>query len=135
VRSAIELWGIGRSIEECVSQVGRWTTMGGFGKKCYEEHADKSKSWKITIHTLGTKYTREEQDAMRMQFAFLDLKGDVKMKDPSNEFVMVREVELDTNGSPRFPRYSLGKQIIPENDALASVGSLFRSCAGWGAQG
>eukprot|EP00536_Pseudo-nitzschia_multiseries_P012893 jgi/Psemu1/209881/e_gw1.514.22.1 len=64
---------------------------------------DKKRPWKFTIHTLGTKFRREEQDAMRQTFRkTLDcIEGPVRLKDPTaQEFLLIREIELDGNGSP-----------------------------------
>ncbi|OEU12774.1 hypothetical protein FRACYDRAFT_244047 [Fragilariopsis cylindrus CCMP1102] len=63
---------------------------------------DPERPWKFTIHTLGTKVRRDEQDLMRKTFQdTLDsLKGPVKLDDPTTqEFLLIREIELDGKGS------------------------------------
>ena len=115
IRSAIELWGAGISIDSCVESIQNMIQQEE-GKKLWSKHQSKEKSWKITVHTLGAKYTREEQNKMRLNFSFLNFLGDVKMKNPHNEFILIRETELDLLGSPKYPRYGSNKTLIPEND-------------------
>lgn len=124
VRGVVELWGIGTSMESCVSCVQTWIG-GNTGRAIFEEQSHVSQSWKITVHTLGSKYTREEQDAMRAHFRFLDFQGAVQMADPTNEFIIIRETELDEKGSPLYPRYGVGKVLIPENDARPPLAVYF----------
>jgi len=99
VRSAIELWGAGTSFDSCIEHI-RALSQGKAGKELLSNSMKPASSWKITIHTLGTKFNREEQDAMRMKFSFLGFKGPVQMKDPRNEFLLIREIELDAKGTP-----------------------------------
>lgn len=115
IRSAIELWGAGTSIDSCVESIQNMIQQEE-GKNLWLKHQSKEKSWKITVHTLGTKYTREEQNKMRLNFSFLNFLGDVKMKNPHNEFILIRETELDLLGSPKYPRHGSNKTLIPEND-------------------
>ena len=69
----------------------------------YHIHSVPAKRWKMTIHTLGSTYTRNEQEEMRLTFTnAIPLYGTVQMKDPDNEFVVVREIELDPNGGPKL---------------------------------
>lgn len=85
------------------------------GRTSWEKRSDPSQSWKTTIHTLGETYPRKEQDLMRAHFAFLDLKGRVQMKEPHNEFILIREVEMDDMGSPLFPRSCTESELIEQN--------------------
>jgi len=97
IRSAIELWGAGGSFDVCLAHVADLSN-GSAGEFLLAKGMKPSSSWKITIHTLGTKFNREEHEEMRMKFAFLKFPGKVQMKDPTNEFLLIREVELDSNG-------------------------------------
>lgn len=124
IRSAVELWGAGISIESCVQDI-QHMIQEEKGKNLLDNNRSKCKSWKISVHTLGTKYTREEQNEMRSSFSFLDFLGDVRMKEPDNEFIIIREVELDTLGSPKYPRYGLNKTLIPENDTRPPLAVYF----------
>ena len=119
IRSVIELWGSGTSISDCVQSIKDGNAsqrhqqgkhLGSSGKK-YED-----RTWKIIVHTLGSTHTREEQNDMRASFSFLEFPGKVKMKDPDDEYLFIREVELDNKGGAVHPRHSDTKQIIPEND-------------------
>lgn len=92
----------------------------GCGRK-FEE-----RTWSILVHTLGSTYTREEQNDMRSAFAFLDLPGKVQMRDPDDEYLFIREVELDGKGGAVYPRHSgINKQIIPENDSRPPLACYF----------
>jgi tRNA (guanine10-N2)-methyltransferase len=133
VRSAIELWGFGSSFEECTlsikSQIAddgisHNTNMGVIWDRLNKVCTD-NQSWKITIQTLGRTFTREDQEEMRSHFRFLDFPGPVKMNEPENEFIIIREIELDTNGSPAFPKYDHNKQLIQENDQRPPLGIYF----------
>lgn len=124
VRSVIELWGYGVSIEDSAKTAQVWAKESPIGKSIFDKVADASQSWKLTVHTLGTKYNREEQDAMRKQFSYLGFAGPVKMEDFDNEFILIREVEMDPSGSPKYPRHSK-KQLIAENDARPPLGLYF----------
>jgi tRNA (guanine10-N2)-methyltransferase len=154
IRSAMELWGMGQTLEECAANTKTWVHSSPLGKSCWDQACggdDRSSgkastalriddnqgiyenlpSWKITVHTLGSKYSRSEQDAMRRQFAFLDFPGPVRMEDPMYEFVLIREIELDSQGSPLYPRHSHlqdtngGKILIPENEARSPLACYF----------
>lgn len=149
VRRVIELWGKpGTTIEETAHNTRQWIhgknsndggelkdqqsvskqqQKGTIGKSIFEKACDPSQSWKITIHTLGSKFTRQEQNTMRANFAFLDLPGPVQMKNFTHEFLLIRETELDPTGSPLYPRHGhLGKgNIIPEHDARLPLACYF----------
>jgi tRNA (guanine10-N2)-methyltransferase len=101
VRSVMELWGYADTLESCAASVQQWMA-SPIGQSVHESFGEKS--WKLTIHTLGCKYSREEQEQMRGAFAFLGFKGEVKMKDPDNEFIFIREEELDANGGALHSR-------------------------------
>lgn len=101
VRSVVELWGMGRTLEDCAAETQKFI-VSDTGKP---RHArmDQSKSWKITILSIGATHSVEEHEEMRAHFAFLKFPGPVKMKD-SEEFVIFRESELDQFGGPLYPR-------------------------------
>lgn len=100
VKSIIELWGSSSSIEGCASATESWVTKTNLGKSIFERESAASKSWKLTVHTLGTKYSREDQEDMRKKFSYLGFDGQVKMKEPDNEYILIREVEMDGKASP-----------------------------------
>ena len=54
----------------------------------------------MTVHTLGCKFDREEQNALRSQFAFLNFGGTVRMEAPDDEYIFIREMSLDARGGP-----------------------------------
>lgn len=118
VRSVLELWGMGRSLQECASAAEDWSNTH---PSRFQQYANES--WKITVQTLGSKYTREEQDAMRAHFALKSLKalkGPVQLKNPTNEFVIVHEVELDANGGTLLPRRNhKGELVNPDRPPVA----------------
>eukprot|EP00554_Chaetoceros_debilis_P002403 CAMPEP_0194084864 /NCGR_PEP_ID=MMETSP0149-20130528/15096_1 /TAXON_ID=122233 /ORGANISM="Chaetoceros debilis, Strain MM31A-1" /LENGTH=539 /DNA_ID=CAMNT_0038767621 /DNA_START=114 /DNA_END=1730 /DNA_ORIENTATION=- len=124
IRSAMELFGAGSSFDTCTDNI-RDLTNGSAGKEIMAKCMEESSSWKITIHTLGTKYAREEQDAMRSKFSFLDFPGEVKMKSPTNEFLVIREIELDEKGTPLYPRFPTKNVLHKENDARPPLGVYF----------
>lgn len=129
IRSVIELWGAGPTIDDCVKSIQHGNAqsrhkqgkhLGGHDTKKYEE-----RSWKIYVHTLGSTHTPEEQNEMRMKFSVLNFPGKVQMKDPDDEYLFIREVELDANGGAVYPRYSETKQLIPENDSRPPLACYF----------
>lgn len=129
VRSVIELWGYGISTEQCSNIARTWAKDSQVGGTIFSKVANASKSWKLTVHTLGTKYTREEQDEMRKHFSNLGFEGPVMMENFDNEFILIREVEMDGNGNPKYPRHHK-KQLIPENDARPPLGVYFGRVVG-----
>lgn len=120
VRSVVELWGVGTTIESCAKFTEDWVKNCPAGQKLFERHSQPSQSWKMTVHTLGSTYTRDEQSAMRNQFSYLGFQGPVQMKDPTNEFVLIREV-----GGPVYPRRDSFKNLIAENDARPPLAAYF----------
>jgi len=61
-----------------------------------------------------------------MRKLFTDaLPGPVQMVDPTNEFVLIREVELDANGGVLYPRYGEKRQLLPEHDARPPLACYF----------
>mmetsp|Transcript_13127 Transcript_13127/g.20338 ORF Transcript_13127/g.20338 Transcript_13127/m.20338 type:complete len:558 (-) Transcript_13127:827-2500(-) len=136
IRSVIEIWGLGSTIEDCVKVTKdenfqkrhqRGKHLGDAATK-YED-----RTFKVTIHTLGSTYTREEQNDMRSQFSFLDFPGAVQMKNPDDEYLFIREVELDDAGGAIYPRHSgENREIIPENDARPPLGCYFGRVLGVG---
>ena len=68
IRSVIELWGSGVTIEDCVkaTQQGNCHTRHQIGMHLGETSPKyQDRTWKITIHTLGSTYTREEQNKIK----------------------------------------------------------------------
>lgn len=69
---------------------------------------DPQRSWKMTIHTLGCTFTRDHQDGIRRKLLSaltatqepLLPAGPVKMSNPDDEFLVIREVRLNRLGSP-----------------------------------
>ena len=102
IRSVLELWGSGTTFDSCADNV-RSLSHGDStctaGKQTFSKCSKPSSSWKITIHTLGTKFNREEQNVMRATFAFLNFPGKVQMVEPTNEYLLIREIELDSAGT------------------------------------
>ena len=129
IRSVVELWGAGTTIDNCVQSIQsgnalqnhmEGTHLGSDAKK-YNE-----RTWKITVHTLGSTYTREEQNDMRAKFAFLSFPGKVQMKNPDDEYLYIREVELDAEGGAVYPRHSgVNREIVPENDVRPPLACYF----------
>jgi len=52
------------------------------------------------------------------------------MVNPDHEFILIREIELNNKGSPRYPRHGLNKALIPENDARPPLGVYFGKLLG-----
>lgn len=126
IRTAVELWGTGTDFSPCVQSVESMSNHPS-SLRLLQRRTDPvaKQTWKITVHTLGTKYTRDEQNGMRDPFSFLAFPGDVKMVEPRNEFLLIREIELDTNGSPKHPRHGYTGKIIEANDARPPLGVYF----------
>lgn len=133
IRSVVELWGYGQQIDDCIKSIQSGNGLirhkegkhlhpsnGAAGTKAYE-----CRSWKITIHTLGSTYNRDEQQEMRSQFAFLEFPGPVQMESPDDEYLLIREVELDAAGGAVYPRHSEKKELIPENDSRPPLACYF----------
>jgi tRNA (guanine10-N2)-methyltransferase len=121
VKSVVELWGYSSTnLKDCAEQSFQWLnrktnnnevessslseSSSSFQRDCILPLVcdDPERPWKFTIHTLGTKVKRDEQDLMRKTFKnTLDfLKGPVKLNDPTTqEFLLIREIELDGKGS------------------------------------
>ena len=114
IKSVVELWGYAVEMDDCASKTMDWVK-SNIGRQVFGRVSDLSQSWKITIHTLGTKFTREEQDEMRKKFSYIGFNGQVKMNDPDHEYILIREVEMDGKGSPVYPRHHNGRTIIPQN--------------------
>lgn len=128
VKRVIELWGMPDTTMDRAAQNTRdWIQNSAVGKSVFQSTSQPSSTWKMTIHTLGSKYTRQEQDDMRMQFSFLEFPGRVQMKEPTHEFLFIREMELDTLGNPLYPRHGQqGKtEVIPENDRRPPLACYF----------
>ena len=56
----------------------------------------------------------------------------MKLECPTDEYILIREVELDGMGSPPYSRHGLSKEIIPENDSQPPMGSYFGRVLGSG---
>lgn len=123
VRSVVELWGFGSSIEEASQMAHSWKT-SKVGQPVYTEVAEMSQSWKITTHTLGNKYTREEHNAMRASFTTLGFKGPIKMNDVDQEFILMQEVEMSDRGTPKYPRF-YHKKLVVENASKPPLAVYF----------
>ena len=123
VRSVSELWAMTPSIEACAAEVKRWTEQTTLGRDTLERL--RTQSWKVTVRTLGCKYTLQEQNDMRRKFQILDFLGPVKLKDCDNEYILIREVELDAQGGSIFPRFGLDKKLIVENDQRPALAWYF----------
>jgi tRNA (guanine10-N2)-methyltransferase len=136
IRSVIELWGAGSSIDDCVKAIqnGNCQKRHQLGKHLGDAATKyEDRTFKITVHTLGSTYTREEQNTMRSQFSFLNFPGQVQMKNPNDEYLFIREVELDDRGGAIYPRHSgENREIIPENDARPPLGCYFGRVLGVG---
>ena len=125
IRSVVELWGAGISIEECASSVQSYAANATNATNIAKHHQSTDRSWKITVHTLGSKYNRDEQNAMRDHFAFLNYGGTVQMNAPDDEYIFIREMSLNTKGGPLYPRLSEVKELIPENDRRPPLAAYF----------
>lgn len=124
VRNVMELWAFGTCMDSCAKATQEWLATSVCGRSVFPRVAPES--WKISIQTLGSKFTREEQATMRSKFDFLKLTGPVLMKYPVNDFALIREVELDAAGGPLYPRHShIHGEIIPENDARPPLACYF----------
>ncbi len=132
IRSAIELWGAGEDIDSCTVDAEA-LKQSASGQKLLSRHFHGSGSsgssgggdevhpptWKITVHTLGAKYNREEQNEMRKKFtSVLDFPGKIQLENPTHEYIIIREIALTAKGGPVYPRRGLKKEIIPEHDKL-----------------
>eukprot|EP00934_Nitzschia_sp_Nitz4_P005528 Nitzschia sp. Nitz4//scaffold74_size92883//19417//21099//NITZ4_004816-RA/size92883-processed-gene-0.3-mRNA-1//1//CDS//3329557574//5518//frame0 len=126
VRSVVELWGYATDMDLCAEKTKAFTTAPAPSLEAtiFSNVSSAEKSWKVTVHTLGSKYTREEQDEMRRKFSYLGFEGPVQMEGFDNEFILLREVEMDSFGNPLYPRHEK-KKIIPENDARPPLGVYF----------
>lgn len=105
IRSVIELWGMSNiSLKDCASNVKKQydieKEIAVPNQKLLFPYFKQEQSWKLTIHTFGCKYTREEQNGMRADYAFLPFQGPVLMIDPTNEYILIREIEVNETGSP-----------------------------------
>ena len=114
VRSVCELWAMDPTIQGCAARVKAWTEDTNLGRQTFQRLV--SQTWKVTVHTLGCRYTVDEQNAMRANFSFLELLGPVKLKDCDNEYILIREIELDAQGGAIFPRFDKDKKLIVAND-------------------
>ena len=102
VRSVLEVWGLSPGItkgsnaslyDQCVESTQDWMNSNPtIVTKCRQQDA----TWKLTIHTLGCTYNRQQQEVMRQPLVrILNLPGPVKMKQPTHEFVLIREGMLN----------------------------------------
>ncbi|GKY95054.1 hypothetical protein MPSEU_000469700 [Mayamaea pseudoterrestris] len=114
VRSVIELWGMAETTQDCANKTKEYI-QSTVGKHLFQRSSTLDKSWKLTIQSLGSKASRDDQSVMRNAFSFLNFKGPVVMEDPTNEFIIIQEVELDANGGPLYPKHDHLKRPILEN--------------------
>ena len=125
IKSVVELWGYGTTIDDCSSLTRKWIAEPKLGKSIFQKYAAIDQSWKISIHTLGAKYTKDEHAEMRNQFSFIGFQGPVKMEDPDQQYIFIQEPEMGKDGNPLYPRHGLKKEIIPENAARPPLGCYF----------
>ncbi len=117
IRCAVELWGIGIDLDTCAKKFLSLSE-NAVGKTLLSRYMEKSSTWKITVHTLGSKFSREEQNAMRFKFSCVDFPGKIRMVDPTHEYIIIREIALNPKGGPIYPRRGLQKEILPHHDKL-----------------
>jgi tRNA (guanine10-N2)-methyltransferase len=98
VRSVMELWGVGTTPKDCAASAINWTQTTT-GQTIHQNVSNQS--WKLTVHTVGTKFTRNEQNLTRQEFRGLDFSGPVQMEDPTNEFVFIRECALEDTATKK----------------------------------
>jgi tRNA (guanine10-N2)-methyltransferase len=136
VRGIIELWGAAADLQACADRVKQFileTNAGTYGGKLVKKHCiENAKSWKFTVATIGSKCSREEQNEMRSNFSYLPFSGSVIMDGPDEEYVLIKEVELDECGSPLFPRLDHAGKLISENDARPPLAVYFGRVLGGG---
>ena len=91
VKSVVELWSCSSvDLKDCAGKAFEWLNSSS-SPSFQKDHVwpsvcrETERPWKFTIHTLGTKFSREEQDEMRNTFRkTLDcINGPVKLKDPT----------------------------------------------------
>jgi tRNA (guanine10-N2)-methyltransferase len=132
VKCVVELWGSSsNNLKDCADNAFRWlnhqrTAESDTSRPSFQTNHvwpsvcnETERPWKFTIHTLGAKFNREEQDAMRQTFrkTFDCINGPVKLKDPSaQEFLLIREIELDGRGSPLWTKNNSDNKNGSEND-------------------
>jgi tRNA (guanine10-N2)-methyltransferase len=95
VRCAVELWGMGDTVESCVASTREFSRRNG---SAVEPHKAADKTWKITVHALGSTIPVKEQESIRSQLSFLEFAGPVRLKGPHSEFLFLKEVQLDATG-------------------------------------
>lgn len=117
IRCVMELWGTGIDFDTCSSDF-KSLSENDTGKALLSRYMKESSTWKITVHTLGSKYSREEQNAMRFKFSCVDFPGKIQMDDPTHEYIIIREIALNPKGGPIYPRRGLQKELLPEHDKL-----------------
>jgi tRNA (guanine10-N2)-methyltransferase len=110
IRSVLELWGYSPiSLRDCAHRSYQWLqqTTNSTNQSSYQQSIlypyIVDKPWRFNIHTIGTSIkSREEQDLIRKAFhETLDtFDGPVNLNEPTNDFLLIREIELDSNGSP-----------------------------------
>ena len=134
VKSVLELWSADVDMQQCAAKLKAtlFSPIDNSPSKLIRCHCmDENKSWKITTQTFGSKYSKEEQDAMRAIFNFLPFSGPVNLDNPLNEFLLIREIEVNDLGSPIYPRHDHKRRIIAENDSRPPLGVYFvRVCCG-----
>lgn len=127
VRSVIEIWGLAKSLDECVAHVRNWID---HSQGIYERCLSPDKSWKLTVQAIGSKLSFEEQTQLRSNFSFLGFRGPVKMEHPTEEYLLLCEVELDDQANPVYPRFDCHQNPIPENQNRPPLAVYFGRALG-----
>jgi tRNA (guanine10-N2)-methyltransferase len=113
VRSVLEVWGYGDSLETCAQDAIQFRN-NNTKNMPHNVTSYEAMTWSFTIQTLGTKYNREEQNDMRKPFAGLNL-GRVCLDKPDLDLRLIREAELDVKGNPAHPKIShTGEILLPK---------------------
>jgi tRNA (guanine10-N2)-methyltransferase len=152
VKSVIELWSYSTiSLEDCAERAHRWfhrPSSASIKKQmCHPSSSEEAKNdddkgqqpqqhtWKFTVQTLGTKFTRTEQDIMRGTFSpILDMiYGPVQLLNPTNELFLIREIELDGKGSPIVVAVPPHQRGIPPSGTSSPSSSSSSSSSSIGA--
>lgn len=127
VKCILELWGASdENTATCASKIRPFCDENNEKHYLIKRYCmDATRSWKISIQTFGSKYTREDQNLMRANFSFLPFTGPVKMTNPCDEYMLIQEVEVDELGSALYPRYDHNGNLIVENDERPPLAIYF----------
>jgi tRNA (guanine10-N2)-methyltransferase len=130
VKTVMELWAVSTvSLEECAKQSHQWiSSQNGFQKSTLLPMLQHPGcSWKFSVHTLGTTFTREEHDQMRMQFkpTLDNFPGKVQLRQPDQELLLIREIELDGMGGPLPIHKNSGDATSPTQHCTEALAYYF----------